>query len=1145
MVKKLRNTHYFLIDDLLKVVYLKIVNSAKIFADLTSRAYSVVTKLWRRITVAVLIGMLFLVLTTIGIQAQSSIPEITIEANPFKFRDTAGHSYILIANKDLTEDLTVHYEVVSDSDNPILKMATLKPVPDHANENFTEFRVNVTEPHSEVRLKTREGYTLGNPASAIKIDQPIETTETAPGVQIKFRQSTVNEGSHATLVARLTPYPQNIAFIRLDFLFKIDEGEYIRVAGFSDTSEIDPFVHLGPVTGFNMAFEFNEVGYFFKDTDYDLNDITLSVDIQYQDRFSKRVTGVTRVRENSEATIRVLNDDLEKLVRIETTKEMIDEGEVFPVTITASRPKPNDDIVVEIIHNDFDTGFFKSFEPEGRITLTNEEPSKTIMVNTYDLPGPQGDGVIQVSIVEEPSFTIETGKGQISVNIRDHEAIEVSFISDPPTQNIMEGQVANFTIMSKIPSTIDLNINIYIDNPTSSNFFTWRAPKSVLLKANAMETEFSIMTGTQSDSNGSFSVSIGRGFGYRPIAPLTAVVNVTAVADEVNTDQRISVASVAVDSILSTINPNPPTNQSEITSLPVISVVANLPTVEEGLPVEFTLISQNVVPFQLRIGVSISGTSGLIVSETNRTILLGANQSQTRFSILTIDNDRAEDNNRYVSVSINPNTTYTTSPNSTAVVAITDHVDRERRRNELEVANREVLSELYQNIGFSSWTNLTNQIEFALSRKNEPTVILGGHNTINEFLTANARSLEEETWSWHTILDNSSFAFNLNPDNQGSRLGTVWGLGQQHTFSQNVDNSTDAWNGELLTAQFGSDLQLNNNGIAGLSISVSDSAIEFGNEESTTIHYDLKNNFMQSYLGWQFPSQNTEIRAASGYGVGEIILKQDDYSPLYLNSNTYSIAFGGNILLYSSPMSSNQLTNRISLIGDSFLSQINISDSIKFLHDQQFNFGWTQLGIELSNQYDFVQGKSLQIQSTISGRSDLEDNESKVGFISQSGITYSDQLGVSVSGTGQLLWYQDQHVFDNLGVRGTLNFDSDNDNLGMLVSLVSSWNFEQQDYFSRLIENQPTVQHIDELVHNDSNSSLYSEIGYGIEFAKGWSTITPYSNIELRNSGNQAFHLGGKFKIGHNILLKIENSYNFQPNKHTEDKVKLSGRIQW
>ena len=396
------------------------------------------------------------------------------------------------------------------------------------------------------------------------------------------------------------------------------------------------------------------------------------------------------------------------------------------------------------------------------------------------------------------------------------DAVEVSFKPDSLTQTIMEGQVASFTIMSEQPSDINLDINIYIDDIASKNFFTWRVPKSVRLAEDGMEATFSIMTGTQSDSGGSFSVSIGRGFGYRAVAPLTAEVTVEADADEITTDERISVADLAVDSILSTINRNPTTNQSEATSLPVISVIANLPTIEEGLPAEFTLISQPTVPIQLRIGVRISGTSGLINSETNQTIVLEANQGQKRFTIPTIDNDRAEDDNRFVSVSLNPNVTYTTGRDSVAVVAVTDYVDRQRRQNRLEVANHEVLSELYQNIGFSSWENLSNQIEFTLSRKNEPSVVLGGHNTINAFLTANARSLEEETWSLHSILDNSSFAINLNPDNYGNGIGTVWGFGQQHTFSQNENISTDPWNGELLSAQFGSDLKLSNSGVVGL-----------------------------------------------------------------------------------------------------------------------------------------------------------------------------------------------------------------------------------------------------------------------------------------------------------------------------------------
>ena len=629
--------------------------------------------------------------------------------------------------------------------------------------------------------------------------------------------------------------------------------------------------------------------------------------------------------------------------------------------------------------------------------------------------------------------------------------------------------------------------------------------------------------------------------------PLTAEVNVEAVSDEENSDQRISVAGLAVESILSAISPSTPpeVNQSEAKNLSTISILADTPSLKKVTPVIFTLISQPVVPFQLRIGISINGPNGLIDSENNRTVLLEANHSQSKFSIPTIDNDKAEDESRHVKVSINPNSKYSTGRNSSASVTITDHFDQQRRRNELESANHEVLTELYHNIGVTSWSNVTNQIEFAFTGKNKSSVTLGGQDTISGILTANASALDEESWSLQSMMGDSSFTLNLNSDYQSGGLGTIWGLGQQHTFNQSVNNATISWNGDLFNAQFGSDIQLNDNGIAGLSISVSDSTIELDNESSSEIQYDFKNNYLQSYLGWQFPDQNAEIRTATGYGVGDVELKQDDYSPLFLNTTTYSFATSGYILLFSSTKSWGQNTNSISLVGDSYISKIYVSDSAKFLNDQQFNIGWTQMGIEVSNNFDIKQGSSLQIQTTIYGRSDLEGRESHLGLVSQSDITYSDPLGVSISGTAQNLWHQDQHLFEKFGIQGTLNYDSNDDKLGILVSLIPTWNFNQQNSFSKLQVDQQIGKHISKLDQNESDTNLFTEIGYGIEFAKHQSRFTPYSGVVLNHSGIHTYRLGSKFNVGHNFSLAVENSYNLLVNKTNENKVKLSGRLQW
>ena len=1138
-------------NTLLKVVKITLANILNLLASHFSLSKPFSTKMFYKVRV-IIAGAVFLVFTSLGVFAQS-LPMITIEANPFKDSDTEGHSYILVVNKDLTEDLVVKYEVVPDTGSPISKMATIKPVPNHANVNFTEFRVNVTESHTEVRLVVGENveYMVGTPASAMKIDQPIETTETTPGVQIKFRQNTVNEGANATLVVRLTPYPENITFVRLDFLFKINDGEFISVAGFNDTSKIDPYIFLGPVTGFNMAYEFNEVSYFFKDSDYDLNDVTINVNIQYNNRFSKRVTNVTRLSSNDQASIQVINDDTEKFVRIETDTEMIEKGGSFPVTVTASRPPPGEEIEVELGHNDSGSGYFGSFEPnENQITLTNMEPSKTIMVNTEELMGPQGDGKIEISIVENSNYTIDTGKGQVSVNITDPDAIKVSIETLAVNQTITEGQEAVFKIKinDENPDTsIDLDINLFITNDTSENFFTWRVPKSVRLAEEMTEKEFSIRTGTRANSNGSFSVTIAKGFGYRAVSPLSAQVNVTADPDDVTTEDRTSVADLAVANILSVINsPTPPaTNQTEATNLPIISIISETDSIEEGHPIVFTLISQSVVPFQLRIGISINGPNSLIGTETARTVFLEANQSQTKFTIPTTDNYRAEEENRLVSVTINPNTKYRIGNNSAATVNITDHEDRARRRNELEQANHEVLSELYQNIGVSSWSNLSNQIGFALAGNKESSIILGGQDTINGILTANATALEEETWSFYSLLENSSFNLNLEPDSYGNSLGTIWGISQQQELSRTENNIENSWEGDILTAQFGTDLQLNENGIAGISISVSDSAIEYGNGQSDAIQYDFQNNYMQSYLGWQFPNQNAELHLAAGYGVGEINLNQDDYYPLHLISNMQSLAASGNVLLYSSPKSSNRLSNTVSLVGDSYLAQIDITDTDNFLNDQQFGFSWTQIGIETTNLLNLKPNKSLQMNTSFNSRSQFEDQETSMGLITQSDITYTDQSGLSVSGTGQFLFNNDQHFVNSVGIQGNFNFDSNYDNLGSLIRMTPAWNFNKQDSFGQLLDNKMSDQNVSNLIHNNAKTSLYSEVGYGISLPDNSSTLTPYSSFELQSTGNQNYRIGSKFKFGQGISLKIENSYKLQENKNDENKVKLSGQVQW
>ena len=175
--------------------------------ELNYQAKNCASYLQRVLSVLAILGSVILVIISTEVYAQSTLPEITIEANIFKDRDTEGHSYFLIADQKLTEDLTVNYEVVLDTGNLTTKEATIRKAHLTFSETHTESRINVTESHSEVRLTSGTGYTLGNSMSANKIDQPVETTRTEPGIQIKFRQSTVNEGKSCDTFSKVNTRP--------------------------------------------------------------------------------------------------------------------------------------------------------------------------------------------------------------------------------------------------------------------------------------------------------------------------------------------------------------------------------------------------------------------------------------------------------------------------------------------------------------------------------------------------------------------------------------------------------------------------------------------------------------------------------------------------------------------------------------------------------------------------------------------------------------------------------------------------------------------------------------------------------------------------------------------------------------------------
>ena len=851
------------------------------------------------------------------------------------------------------------------------------------------------------------------------------------------------------------------------------------------------------------------------------------------------------------------NDDGLQLptVSISGSTDSIVEGEDAEFVISTTPPLPlGTSLAVSVLIEEGTTQYIDrtSGAVPTTVTIFATVASSTgeLIINTREIPDSQSLGSIKVTIqpnlenyeVSIPNFDNITifkagGSGTNAVTIL------------TTTPDISEGSVANFEVKATLDTTTDLIVNLNVNDP--NNFITWRIPTSVTILRGQKTAGFKVSTGLQNDRVGSFKVAIAAGTGYQAVLPDSATVRVQAVENE-DSEPRIAVAESAVNSILEFLNTNTgssPTStersQSGLSNnLPMISIVATSRQVDEGLPVQFLLTSHRPLKASLRISVHISGTVGTIESDSTRTFVMGSQQREVRFAIPTIEDDRAEDDG-YVSATLIQDPNYRTEANSFAVVTISDLADRQRRRDQLETVNREVLPNLHHALGVANWSNVSNQIGLAFAGETQPSLVLGGQSTMNQILTSNVQAFDNESWSLKSFLSNSSFAFDLVPGGQGDNLGTVWGLGEQQSLSQHENDGSNSWRADMFTAQFGSDVRINDQGLVGLSVSTSDSTIEFGSEDSTSIDYSAQNNYLQSYFGWQSPDQNSQLQISTGIGFGEIELNQDDYDPMYLDSTNYLLALKGNSLLYSEPKLDKQFSNNVSIFGDAYFSQLNTSESTGFLDAMQSNASWSQLGLEVANHYDFNPRQSMQLQTSFSGISQSVEDDLNLGLIVQSGFTFTDQLGMSISGTGQLMRYQEQQSFENFGLKAEISFDQARDGQGVLLSVIPKWNFTESNAENRLYTKQIVNQTISELYKNDENTRLTSEIGYGITAASGWVTLTPYTGIELSNEANQNLQVGNRISLGTSASFSIENAFKLSEDNSNESELKISGQLRW
>ena len=419
----------------------------------------------------------------------TTTPKITIDRNIFLWHEWTGvqAEYIIISDTTPTADdgLTVNYEVVpTGGGNAISRMVTLP-------KNRYEVRARVSELHSEVRITTGSGYTIGE-QSSVTFSTP--ETITRPAIQSVFDKNTVLEGDTAVLKFRLTPpAPRVSTGSRPDRVLEFYGVAPANVSHPTRVSGLD-----APEYGFNTEQTIRHEVFTFTDNT-DVNDsftLTITPD-------PSSVIDLT----HAIATIDVIDDDGKPQVKIESDKTVITEGESIKLTVSAIPLKSDQSpLTVNLTKNN--SPYINSVRLS--VSLTNTDNSEEITLTTHDRTQMDGDGEIVITLAGGGNnYDLVDNKSVAKIKVVDKQTSRPNISTNNNSVNIVD-EGASGGITFNIESDADAPIggltvyyqisetgNLLKDGSEGSNSVTISSGRSTSI---SVELKIADMTAFSQDS---------------------------------------------------------------------------------------------------------------------------------------------------------------------------------------------------------------------------------------------------------------------------------------------------------------------------------------------------------------------------------------------------------------------------------------------------------------------------------------------------------------------------------------------------------------------------------------------------------------------------------------------------------------------
>ncbi len=866
--------------------------------------------------------------------------------------------------------------------------------------------------------------------------------------------------------------------------------------------------------------------------------------------------------EESSITVSVAKLGESELSRVSITSNAdgvsVIEGQPFTLSLIAE-PAPDSELEVMLMvptSNLFDHASINSIMIP--VTGTIKIP---VMTNKLLNSGESEE--ILIYIENSSNYFISATASQITTTIIDEPGDRTPTVSVHAARpSIPMGQFASFNLLADPVPTNAITVNLSVSYV--GNTVLWRGPTKIQLQGKHTLSLNTLIDWGNLNAPHSVTVRIESGTGYK--INDSGDDNARTIVESIGSSTpspldlpNVAVASSVANSILALMSESDQPTSSAPTipetasadarfnenyTKPILSIFAKSPIIQEGEAAEFEITSiygseTSAISVRLRV-IPVGDFFGF--SEPKQISVPLPTQSSVPVIFPTIDDTIAEADGR-LEVSIIPDSIYLIATNNRATsMIISDATDRQDRQDLLAVSTQAFLPDVVGNMAARTSDLISQRVQMNLNESSNVVFNLDGESSLVEVIEMSGEMLNEGSVSWHEVLGDSNFALTLLSGDEFAVPTTIWGIGDYRDLSSTRPNGSQAWSGAVFTRQYGIDTLINQELLTGLSASITENEIEVGSGNTEKLEFVLNSTSLNPYINWTSPTQDTELRAVAGYGIGDFTIDQANYDVEVLSSKSYSLSLAGSKELYSSESLLNG-TTKLQLIGDSWIARQNIDGKSELLSALQTDAQFLRISTEATHQFEFERGSSLTPLISTGIRRDQKDQQSLFGLELSGGFDYTNPIGFTLSGSGSML-LTSQNEIQKMSLMGSVEYDYGRDDLGLKFALSPTWVQTQAELQNSLWSNE-ILARSNEVGQYTEGTQISSEIGYGFALGEESRQLNLYSGYEFDAQSDDELLLGTRLAIGSKLGLDFERINKISTTDSPAGKYQFNVSLSW